>query len=122
MIQGWKILMPDFRPPLQGGSPIFDGTFPVTTAKIECDTGPAICSHGWNFTKELETGFRIAGFWPTGRPNVAVMVETESAIERGDKLRTEQLNLLRFATHDEIRAAIQRFSVVFGAHQDAMAD
>ena len=44
------------------------------------------------------------------------------AIKRGDKLRASVLTFVREATEEETRAAIERFSTVFGAHAAAMAE
>ena len=101
----WKILTSDGRPPMQGGDPIFD-SLPCLLPAVPCDTGPAVCAHGWNFVRNIETGFKIAGLWRTGRPNVVLAVEpVGDHVERGDKLRAAQLRLLRHATEDEIKAA-----------------
>ena len=121
---GWKILTHDWRPPIQGGDPLCDGTiFPVTLPKVTLDTGGARCAPGWNFTRDIETGLRIANFWGGGRTRRVCLAEPSADwVERGDKLRCSQLTLVREATEEEIRGAIHRLSKPFGKHQDAMAE
>ena len=120
---GWKILTSDFRPPVQSGDPLFDGkTFPRLLPSVELDQSDRECGRGWNFVADIETGFKIAGLWRSGKPNAVIQIEAEGAIRRRDKLRARSLTLLRHATDDEIHAALLRFSKPFGAHQEAMAE
>jgi hypothetical protein len=109
MIRGWKVLTHDLRPPIQGGPPIFDGTFPALTEKVLVDTGIRVCSYGWNFTRQLSTAFAIAGYGRPGYRHKAVLIEAEDFVRRGDKYRTAQLKLIRFATSDEIFEATSRY-------------
>ncbi len=127
---GWKLLTHDFRPPIQGGAPLFDGvTFPYTLPTVDCDTSGRHCSFGWNFVHTIADGFHIAEMWPTGRPCAVLQVEADAPLERGDShtrysvtmLRSPDLTLLRHATDDEIRTAIYDFSAIFGDLRDAMA-
>jgi hypothetical protein len=124
MTRGWKLLTHDFRPPIRGGDPLFDGvTFPIILPPVECDTSEKECSFGYNFVGNIDTGLNIAGFWRSGRPNAIIEVEAESPLERGAKLRAPSLTLLRHATADEIRSGIGRYSVShFGSHAEAMAE
>jgi hypothetical protein len=119
----WKILNHDFSPPLQGGQPIFDGkTFPFKLNGVKLDVSDTECGQGWNFVSDIETGFKIAGMWRTGRPNAILKVEpSDDKIQRGNKWRCSVLNLQRFAELSEIQSAIERFSTVFGAHTKEMA-
>lgn len=121
-MKGWKIFTHDRRSPIQGGPPVWDGTYPYDLPEVELDRSSAECAPGWNFTSDIETGFRIAGMWPTDWPSVVVRVEAEDAIQRGDKYRATTLHLLRDATEKEIEASIYRMSSVFGKHADVMAD
>ncbi len=119
----FKVLTSDYRPPLQGGKPIWDGvTLPFTLPSVTLDRSDAECSNGWNYTDDLATALRIAGLWPTGRPSVALMVEPAAdGIARGEKRRASSLTLVRQATDDEIADAIHALSAPFGEHQDTMA-
>ena len=120
---GWKILDSNFRPPIQGGAPLFDGhTFPTSLPPVLCDSSDKECSFGYNFVRDIETGFKIAGLWLTGRSNAIIAVEADEAYRRGDKLRAPSLNLLRHASKEEVRAALGRFSLCFGKHAEAMAE
>src|SRR3990167_872278 len=65
---GYKVLTHDYRPPVRGGAPIFDGATPWLSPPVACDPGPAGCAAGWNFCADLATALRIGGFWPNGRP------------------------------------------------------
>ena len=104
-MNGWKLLTSDFRPPIQGGDPVFDGAYPHVLPTVKLDTSNAECSFGWNYSPTIEAGFNLAGLWRTGRPNAVVLVEPSAdAIQRGDKWRTSSLTLVRHATDDEIRA------------------
>ena len=67
---------------------IFDGTYPYQLPSVDLDTSDAECSYGWNFVRDIETGFKIVGMWRTGRPNAVISVEADlDAIERGTKCR-----------------------------------
>ncbi|MCI0350605.1 MAG: hypothetical protein L0Z53_14370, partial [Acidobacteriales bacterium] len=50
-MEGWKILLPDYSPPIQEGAPLFDGVCPFTTPRIDYDETLAECSFGWNFVR-----------------------------------------------------------------------
>ena len=121
---GWKILTHDYCSPIQGGPPVWDGTtLPFTLPLRGLDTSEAECGAGWNYCDDLAVAFKIGGFWPTGRPSVALVVEPAAdALARGDKRRASGLTLLRLATAEEISVAIDRFSLIFGVHAQAMAD
>ena len=121
-MDGWKVTTHDLRPPVRGGDPIWSGETPFTLPRVECDSGEAECSRGWNFTLAPETALRIAGLWPTGWPSRLWRVEANGeAIQRGDKCRSHVLHIEREATEPEVQGAIERFSVVFGAHALDMA-
>jgi len=121
---GWKVLTHDLRSPLQGGAPLFaDGALPITLPRTSLDTSSDECAAGWNYARDPESALRIGGFWPTGWPSRLFLVEAgPDAIKRGDKLRASVLTFVREATEEETRAAIERFSTVFGAHAAAMAE
>ena len=111
--KGFKILTHDFRPPIQGGDPVFDGHTPFTLPITDCDDSDNRCAKGWNYVADLETGFRIAGLWPNGRPSSCFVVEAENGIERGNKRRAAKLHLVRSCASQEIETAIERLSIVF---------
>jgi len=137
---GWKITTHDYRPPLQGGDPIFGGTFPQVLAPVEVDESDAECGAGWNFCRTIADGFPIAGMWRDGRPSAIFACETDGpvVVRKGTSdsfpmrvfkighpfapIRTGSLTLTRFATDEEIRAGLREFSAMFGAHAEAMAE
>ena len=86
----FKIITHDYRPPLQGGDPIWDGsTLPFTLPKVKLDTSREECAGGWNYTTSLAAAMRIAGLWRDGYPAVCFVVKPSAdAIERGDKKQT----------------------------------
>ena len=117
----WKVLTHDYRPPIQGGEPLFS-ELPCVLPTVELDCGDSDCAAGWNFVDDLAIGIQIAGLWRTGRPNVFVAVEPSAdVIRRGQKLRSSGLTVTRFATDVEIQDAILRFSAPFSPHTEAMA-
>jgi len=122
--EGWKILTHDFRPPIQGGEPLFGGNYPFTTPKVTLDTSEQECGTGggWHFCKDIQTCFKIAGMWRDGwAANISKVLGSEDSIERRDKRRTSSVQLLREATDEEVRTAMFEFSKSFGKHQSAMA-
>ena len=122
---GWKSLTHDFRPPVQGGEPIFTGQYPFTLPTVSLDTSESECGTrgGWHFCRSMADCFRIAGMWRTGQPNALIAVEPiGEVVERGNKCRAASLTLLHHATDDEIRTGLLEFSACFGAHQAAMAE
>ena len=104
--KGFKIFTHDFRPPIQGGDPIWDGGTPFSLPTVSCDDSDRECSNGWNYVADLAIGFKIAGIWPTGRPSSCFVVEAENGIERGDKRRAASLHILRACTQQEIEEGI----------------
>lgn len=122
-MHGYKVLTHDYRPPVQGGDPIWDSvTLPHTLPAVALDTGSGECSYGWNYCADLPTALRIARYWPDGRPAVAVRVEASAdAIQRGDKWRASSLTITERASDDDLRAAIRVNSAVFGDLADEMA-
>ena len=119
----FKLLTHDFRSPIQGGAPIWDGkTFPFKLNGVTLDKGDQECAEGWNFVDSIEAGFRIVGMWPTGRPSAVLVVHpSRDRIQRGNKWRSSKLTIERFATGDEINSAIERFSGVFKGFEKEMA-
>jgi hypothetical protein len=121
--QFWKLLTSDLRPPIQGGGPLFDGQLPYLLPEVDVNSTDAECGRGWNFVRNIETGFSIAGMWRTRRPNAVLLVEpSDGWVERGNKCRAAQLNLVRHATDEEIKSGLLAFSKSFGAHHNQMAE
>jgi hypothetical protein len=120
--EGWKVLSHDYRPPIQGGEPLWDGvTLPVTLPVTRLDKSEADCAEGWNYCGSLATALKIAGLWRDGRPVVAVRVEASAdAIERQTKRRASQLTIVARAADADIEAAIRELSAPFGAFADDM--
>ena len=119
----WKLLTHDYRPPIQGGEPIWDGTtLPFKLPRVKVNKGRAECAPGWNSVRDLAAGMRIAGLWPSGRPSAILVVEpTGTVVERGDKTRSSGLTILRRATDAEILDGLRTLSAPFGDHAERMA-
>ena len=104
----YKVLTHDYRPPIQRGEPLFDGTLPRTLPAVILDTSETHCAAGWNFTDDLAAALRIAGLWPNGRPSSVFEVEPgPDAIQRGDKWRTSTLTLVRRLSEAEVEAGVR---------------
>ena len=118
-MKGYKCLTWDYRPPVQGGEPLFDGNLPFTLPKRECDPGPAECSYGWNFTERPEQALLIAGLWPTGQPIRLFEIEADGmVVRREEKCRANQLRLVAEA---DMESALRAFSASFTPHVEEMA-
>jgi hypothetical protein len=122
MMDGYKVLTYDYRPPIQGGDPVWDGKR-KTLNKVELDTGEKECAAGWNFCRRAHDALRIAGLWPDGYPSVLLRVRGgRDTIERGDKLRCSRLTILGVCSEDEVRKSVYVMSQLFGVHTDVMTD
>src|SRR3990172_7168013 len=123
-LKGWKVLTHDYRPPIQGGNPVWDSTLGQTTPKVAVDMSAAGCGAGWNFTTRPETALRIGGLWPDGRPSRLIRVETAGAhVVWGDKCRTEQIVWGREAGPAKVRSAVTALFGPFEAeHRPRMVE
>lgn len=118
----YKLFTHDRRSPLQGGEPVWDGSYPYELPPVTLDTGLEECAPGWHFVTNLAAGFRIAGLWPTGYPSLVVLAEPgPDCVVRGGKVRASTGTLIRLATSAEILEGIKELSGPFGAHRDVMA-
>ena len=119
----WKLLTHDYRPPIRGGEPLWDGvTLPFALPTVKVNKGRADCAAGWNSVRDLAAGLRIAGLWSTGRPAVILVVEpTGTVVERGDKTRSSGLTIVRRATDAEILDGLRDLSAPFTPHVERMA-
>ena len=124
LYDGYKVFTHDGRPPFRGGDPVWDGkTVPYEIHAPHLDTSLSECGAGINYCASIEQAWQIAGMWPTGRPSVVVRVEaSKDAIERGNKRRCSQLTVIERCGEPELRAALLRFSSLFGEHAQTMAD
>lgn len=119
---GFKVLTHDYRPPVQSGSPVWDGKR-KTLDKVTLNTGPDECAAGWNYCANAETALRIAGLWPDGRPSVLLRVRgSADAVERGDKRRCSRLTIVGVCDECEVGVAVRGLSDAFGEHAQRMAD
>lgn len=120
----YKVLTNDYRPPLQGGEPLWDGaTLPYTLPAVALDASDRDCAPGYHYCATPAGALRIAGLWSDGWPACVVAVEPAAdAIERGEKWRASQLTITRRLGQDEIRAAVREMSARFGDHAEAMTD
>ena len=57
---GWKSLTHDFRPPVQGGEPIFTGQYPFTLPTVSLDTFAARSAWISQHSDILTVGIRDA--------------------------------------------------------------
>ena len=118
MTLGYKLFAHDYRSPLQGGAPAWDGTYPFELPHRSLDRSDAECAAGWNFCRDIATAARIAGLWKDGRPRHVVKVETVGDwVERGDKLRADSLRILVSATEQTMARHLGR---PFGEHAARM--
>jgi hypothetical protein len=121
-MNGWKVLTHDFRPPVQGGDPVWDGRR-KTLNKVELDTGPSSCAAGWNFCRTSNDALRLMGLWPDGYPSLLLRVRGgKDTIERGCKLRSSRLTILEVCSEDEVREEVRRMSRPFGEHAEVMTE
>jgi hypothetical protein len=119
--EGYKVLTHDYRPPIQGGPPVWDGKR-KTLDKVTLDTGPNSCAPGWHFCAKPEDALRIGGLWPSGRPSVLLHVRgSRDTVERGVKLRCSRLTILGVLDEGEVERAVGRMSEPFGKHAVRMA-
>jgi hypothetical protein len=130
----FKVLTHDYRPPIQGGAPIWDGKkLPHPLPAVSLDTSPAQYGAGWNCTETLAAALGQGGFWPDGRSTVAFAVEPgpdvirrnsprPEILRRPDTYRASTLTLVRRATDVELRAAVLEFSQPFGTLAARMAE
>jgi hypothetical protein len=111
----WRVYTHDWRPPVQGGDPVCDGTLPVTLPPVALDTGNAECAAGYHACREPVTALRIGGLWPNGSPSRLVAVTMGAdVIHRGDKSRASTLTIEREASDDEWRTALMALHTPFG--------
>ena len=104
-MEGWKIFTHDWKSPLQGGEPILLSTpeFPVLLPKVEVDSSSSECSMGWNFCHDIQTAAKIAGYWGAGFPSKIVKVRAVGkVVDRVSKVRSDQIEILRLASPEEI--------------------
>lgn len=111
--RGFKILLHDWSPPVQGGAPLLvcppvgPVSFPVVLPPVFLDTSSKNCGAGYNYCGTLAAAAKIAGFWRTGRPAKCLAVTASSdAIERSSKRRASSLILERLCTDEEIKEAM----------------
>jgi len=119
----YKAVTHDYRPPMQGGDPIWDGTPDVLLPIVPLDTSENVCGTGggWHYCERMEDALRIVGLWPDGWPSVVAEVRPEGlVIQRGSKCRTSSLRMIRVVPEEEVREGVYRLSAPFGAHQDDM--
>ena len=121
MNEGFKVFTHDYRSPIRGGAPVFDGRTPFTLPTVDLDIGEAECAAGWNYAADLSTALRTAGLWPNGFTSTAFVVEASGGIQRGDKCRAATLTIVRACTAKEIEAAIEKLSEPLGEHRSSMA-
>jgi len=123
-MKGFKVFTHDLRPPVRGGDPVWDGKLPFNLSPVEVDESDDGCGAGWNFVENIKSGLLIAGLWPNGRPSrvfeVAVS-ENGRVIHRGNKYRTDRLEIVSEVGEGPINDAIAEFSKkAFGAYADEM--
>lgn len=120
---GYKVFTHDLCSPIQGGSPVWDGTLPHELPMVKLDESQEECSYGWNFTRDIKTGLLIAGLWPNGRPSrVFSVIPTGTIIEREDKIRSDKLTIVFEVKEEDINTAVYDFSVIFGDHRKHMTE
>jgi len=119
----YKVLTHDYRPPIQGGDPIWDGAPGALLPVVPLDTTKNACgTHGgWHYCATIEDALDIAGLWPDGWPSVVAEVSPEGpVIWSGSKYRTSSLRLVRVVPEEEVQEGVYRLSAPFGPYQDDM--
>jgi hypothetical protein len=120
MMDGWKVLTHDHRPPIRGGDPVWDGRR-KTLDRVKLDTGGKECAAGWNFCREAHDALRLAGLWPDGYPSVLLRVRGgKDTIEQNGTLCSSRLTILGVCSEDKVRDAVRALSGPLGEHADAM--
>jgi hypothetical protein len=120
---GFKVFTHDLKSPLQEGAAVWDGADGFVLPKTTLDPSSSECGAGWNYCASIEQAWKIAGMWPAGRPSVVVKVRASGdAIERGNKRRCSQLEIVERCDDSDLRTALDRFSAVFSKHAEEMAD
>jgi hypothetical protein len=121
MTEYYKILTNDFRSPIQGGEPIFDGVVPCVLPKVSLDQSDKECGAGWNFCQSAHVAFRVAGLWPDGWPSRLYRVEPiGKTITRDDKCRAAQIRILEQIV--DVEPYVRRLSEPFGDHTEKMCE
>jgi hypothetical protein len=119
MTEYYKIFTNDFRSPIQGGKPIFNGVVPCVLPEVPLDQSPRKCGKGWNFCQSAHTTFRVAGLWPDGWPSRLYRVKPiGEIITRGDKCRAAQIKILEQIV--DVEPYVLRLSEPFGKHAEKM--
>lgn len=123
-MEGYKVFTNDLCSPIQGGSPVWDGTLPYQLPAVHVDVDAELdgCGAGWNICREAASALRIAGLWPNGRPSRLYRVEAHDpdVIERKKNCRVATGTLV-----DEIvdlRPVIEELSAPFGSLAPVMVD
>jgi len=118
MVELYKVLTHDYRSPIQGGEPVFDGKLPFELPMVEVDRGQEECAAGWNACRSPEGALTIAGLWPNGRPSrlYRVVVDGE-VIERGSKCRFATGTL---AEEMDPTETIRKLHAPFGEHLEGI--
>lgn len=99
----WKLTTYDYRPPVQGGNPIFDGSTPYTLPDVPTD-GKVCSGPGWHSVSKLEAGYKICSMWTRAwafEPTGTVVEDAD-----GNKIKSSGGILLREATDEEYRNGI----------------
>jgi hypothetical protein len=119
-MKAYKIFTHDFRSPLQGGEPVWDGSLPYQLPAVKIDMGPQDCAAGWNACADPVTASEIAGLWRDGWPARLYEVEAPGGCvwARGNKLRSNTWTVTREL---DMRDTIRELSQAFGSHADEMA-
>lgn len=104
---GFKVFTHDLCSPIQGGSPIWDGSVPYELPQVPLDTSLEECASGWNYCSTSKQALLITGLWPNGKPSRVFTVKAMGrVIERGNKIRTDKLTVVSELSDDWIHDAI----------------
>ena len=122
MTTAYKVFTHDFRSPIQGGDPVWDGSVPFSLPRVKVDSTNSPCGAGWNACHNLRDALRIGGLWPSGRPSVVARVEIAGALLRGDKVRCAEMDIVEILSENEVRVGVSELSGAFGIHAGDMAD
>jgi hypothetical protein len=117
-MEGYKVWTHDYRSPIQGGDPVWDGVVPCELPVVELDRSAEECAAGWNWCRTPLEAVTVAGLWRDGWPCVLTRIEPAGAVvERDAKCRSEGL---RIVERLPIRPVVRDLSAAFGEHAAVM--
>ena len=121
----YKVLTHDYRPPLQGGKPLFDGApgCVLPTVPVDMDNAVECGRSGWHYSTDVPTALQIAGLWPGGHPSTVWEFEPLGKRKEasGIKSRAESGRFVRQLSEDEVSLYVRALTEQWaGDHTDRL--